>query len=192
MIEYRIEDDFDIDVDGYWDMFFSEDYAARMWPAIDIQYELVELERKGEGKDETIHRIQKLTPIRDIPAVLKKVVSGAIAYTEHNEFSRAKSEMTTKTVPSFLAEKLDTQGVYSVVAGGRRPLQADLAGPLQVHDSATGQEGRAADRRRGQGELSAGDRLHPQVPRRAHQGLTDTHIRTIRPSLRPIPGPGKR
>jgi len=118
MIEYRIEDDFDIDVDGYWDMFFSEGYATRLWPAIDIQYELVELERKGEGKDETIHRIQKLTPIRDIPAVLKKVVSGAIAYTEHNEFSRAKSEMTTKTVPSFLAEKLDTQGVYSVVPAG--------------------------------------------------------------------------
>jgi hypothetical protein len=118
MIEYRIEDEFDIDVGPYWDMFFGDAYGTAMWPELDIDCKVVEFRREGSGETETIHRVQKLTPRREVPAILKRIVGNAIAYTETNDFVRAKSEMRTVTVPSFFADKVDTAGVYRVVAAG--------------------------------------------------------------------------
>ena len=122
MIEYEIVDEFATTPDKYWDMFFSEEYNLALWKHLDIEWELVKFERTGEGQDEVIHRIQRLTPKRDVPAALRRVVKGAVAYEERNVFHRSKSSMETVTIPSFFADKFEAKGVYELVAKGDNKL----------------------------------------------------------------------
>ncbi len=113
-MEYRIEDPFEISAEGYWEMFFSDEYNAGLWPALDIVRERLSFEREGEGPTLRIRREQRLTPQREVPSFIKKLVSGAITYVEKNEFSAAKSEMRTITIPGFAADRITTTGVYRV------------------------------------------------------------------------------
>jgi hypothetical protein len=114
MIKYRIEDEFETTVDGYWEMFFSDDYNDGLWEFLDIDREQVEFRKEGEGADEVIHRRQKLVPRREVPKVLKKVVGDAIAYEEVNVFRRKASTMEVTTIPNFLSDKFDAKGTYEV------------------------------------------------------------------------------
>ncbi|MCA9650979.1 MAG: DUF2505 domain-containing protein [Myxococcales bacterium] len=111
-MEYRIEDTFDASAERYWDFFFSEPYNAAMWPALDIKWELLVLERKGEGPSLEIHREQRLTPRREVPGFIKKLVDGAITYVEKNDFVAAKNTMKTVTIPGFAADRIRTEGIY--------------------------------------------------------------------------------
>jgi len=121
-MEYRIEDTFDVSADVYWDFFFSEPYNAAMWPELDIKWELLELTREGEGATLRIHREQRLTPQREVPRFLKRIVSGAITYVEKNDFVRADNVMRTVTIPGFAADRLRTTGTYRL----------EVLGPTQV------------------------------------------------------------
>ncbi len=117
-MEYRIEDTFDVSTEGYWEMFFSPEYNEALWPAIEITWELVRLDREGEGAALRIKREQRLTPQREVPGFLKKLVKGAITYTEKNEFVAANNAMRTVTIPGFAADRLKTEGTYRLEALG--------------------------------------------------------------------------
>jgi uncharacterized protein DUF2505 len=111
-MKYTIEDTFDVSAASYWETFFSEEFNRAMWPALDITWEPISLERKREGESLEIVRVQKLTPKRELPALVQKFVKGALSYTERNEFKARENSMRTKTTPSFMADKIDTYGVY--------------------------------------------------------------------------------
>lgn len=111
-MDYRIEDDFDVSASRYWDVFFDDNYNQALWDQLDIGWEMLSLERKGEGDDLVIERRQRLTPRREVPALLSKFVSDKIAYTEHNVFKARDNAMKTITTPSFMADKIVTEGVY--------------------------------------------------------------------------------
>ena len=111
-MEYRIEDEFDVGAQRYWDVFFDVAYSTALWETLDIGWELLLLERKGEGADLVIERKQRLTPRREVPGFLSKFVADKIAYTEHNVFTAKTNVMKTKTTPSFMADKIVTEGVY--------------------------------------------------------------------------------
>jgi hypothetical protein len=117
-MEYRIEDDFDVSAERYWEVFFSEDYNAALFPALDIDWQLISLDRQGEGKDLVIRRKQRLTPRREVPAIVAKFVKGAITYVEDNVYTAAKSSMTTVTTPNFAADRIDNHGTYRIEALG--------------------------------------------------------------------------
>jgi len=111
-LKYRIQDTFDTTATHYWEVFFDEEYCRVLFDHIDIAWELLELEREGEGEGLVIRRAQRLTPRREIPRVMRKFVEGAIAYTEHNVFRASDNSMQVRTVPSFLSERVTAQGVY--------------------------------------------------------------------------------
>ncbi|MEX1362596.1 MAG: DUF2505 domain-containing protein [Nannocystaceae bacterium] len=111
-MEYRIEDTFECSAEHYWGFFFSEPYNAAMWPTLDIEWELLELQREGEGAELRIHREQRLTPQREVPGFIKKLVDGAITYVEKNDFVAADNAMKTVTIPGFAADRIRTVGVY--------------------------------------------------------------------------------
>ncbi len=117
-MEYRIEDEFDVSTARYWDVFFDETYNQALWDSLDIGWELLSLERRGEGDALVIERRQRLTPRREVPGFLSRFVSDKIAYTEHNVFTAAKNAMKTVTTPSFMAEKIKTEGVYRLEPRG--------------------------------------------------------------------------
>ena len=111
-MEYRIEDTFDCSAERYWEIFFSKEYSAGLWPALDIKHELLVFERKGEGPELRIHREQRLVPQREVPGFIKKLVSGAITYVEKNDFVAADNAMRTVTIPGFAADRITTTGTY--------------------------------------------------------------------------------
>ena len=118
MIEYEIIDEFATTADRYWDMFFSDAYNAALWAHLDIEREQLEFRREGEGPGEVIHRVQRLTPRRDVPSALRKLVKNAIAYEERNVFRRSDSAMEVVTVPNFFSEKFTAKGIYRIEAAG--------------------------------------------------------------------------
>ncbi len=118
MTRFKIEDEFEIGADAFWDMFFSKDYGQAMNDAIELKWELLEFERSGEGADERIHRVQRLTPKREVPKMMKKFVDGAISYTEHNEWRRGDGHMSVNTIPNFMADKISSGGDYRIEARG--------------------------------------------------------------------------
>ncbi len=111
-MRYRIEDGFDVSTDRYWDMFFDETYNTALFEHLGIDRELIELTRTGEGLDRSIHRRQRLTPRREIPAVLQKFARGAVSYVEDNRLILASNAMEVVTTPSFLADKFTSRGTY--------------------------------------------------------------------------------
>lgn len=113
-MEYRIEDTFDVSAERYWEMFFSEEYNAALWPALDIGREQLSFDRQGEGAQTRIHREQRLSPRREVPKIIAKLVSGAITYVEKNDFVAANSEMKTVTIPGFAADRITTTGTYRI------------------------------------------------------------------------------
>ncbi len=114
-MEYTIRDTFDVSADRFWEVFFSDAYNAGLWPAIDVDYKQLEFERTGEGKDLRIIRAQELTPHRQAPKVVQKMVSGtAITYVEKNDFTASTSSMKIVTIPNFAADRVDNHGVFRV------------------------------------------------------------------------------
>jgi hypothetical protein len=111
-MEYRIEDTFDASAERYWEIFFSDEYSAGLWPALDIVRELLVFERKGEGPSLRIHREQRLVPQREVPGFIKKLVGGAITYVEKNDFVAADNAMRTVTIPGLAADRITTTGIY--------------------------------------------------------------------------------
>ncbi len=123
MIEYEIIDEFPTTPDAYWDMFFSDAYNEALWRELDIEREILEFRREGEGAGEVIHRTQLLTPKRDVPAALRRVVKGAISYEERNLWRRRDNSMEVTTTPSFFAEKFKAKGIYRLEPVGTDRLR---------------------------------------------------------------------
>lgn len=117
-MRYRIADEFDTTVARYWDMFFGDDYNDGLWPALDMGYERVSFTREGEGDDLVIRREQILTPRRELPGFMKKLVQGALTYREKNVFRARDNRMEVETIPSVLADKIVSAGTYWLEPAG--------------------------------------------------------------------------
>jgi hypothetical protein len=113
-MQYVIENTFDVSAKRYWEVFFSEDYAAGLFPHLEIDWKLLKFEKQGEGDDLVIIREAELTPHRQPPKVLQKLITTKIKYVESNVYTASKSEMTTKITPNFGADRVSNGGVYKV------------------------------------------------------------------------------
>lgn len=117
-MEYTIEDTFDVSRDRYWEVFFSDEYNAALWPHLDIEREVTKFDKRGEGDDLVIEREARLTPHREVPKALQKLISGTISYVEKNDFRARDNAMHTVTIPSFAADRIDNHGTYTLVELG--------------------------------------------------------------------------
>ena len=117
-MKYGVEDEFAVSAERYWEIFFSEEYNAALWPVLKVDWDLRRFEKKGEGKDLVIDREAELTPHRQPPKALQKLISTTIKYVEVNHYVAAKSEMSTNITPNFMADRITNKGVYRVVPVG--------------------------------------------------------------------------
>jgi hypothetical protein len=130
-MDYRIEDDFDVSAERYWDVFFSDEYNTAMWAALDIEHQLLSLEREGEGDSLVIRRKQQLTPKREVPALIAKFVKGAITYREENVFTKSNDTMKTVTISNILPDKIVNTGVYRLETLGPNKVRRVWEGICQ-------------------------------------------------------------
>lgn len=122
-MQYTIEDTFDVSAAHYWDVFFSEAYNQALWPALDIDWQPLVFERTGEGDTLVIVREARITPRREVPRVLRSLVSASVSYVERNEFLAATGRMDTRITPSFLADRIDNHGSYRLETIGSRKVK---------------------------------------------------------------------
>lgn len=111
-MKYTIQDTFDVSAPKYWELLFDENFNAELWPYLEVEWELLEFNRTGEGDDLVIERKQKLTPKRQMPKVMQKIAGGQIWYVEHNLFVARDNKMDVKATPSVAADRIDNHGVY--------------------------------------------------------------------------------
>ncbi|MBK6921982.1 MAG: DUF2505 domain-containing protein [Deltaproteobacteria bacterium] len=130
-MKYTIEDTFDVSAAHYWSVFFSDEFNRELWPALDITCEPLSLERTGEGDALEIRREQRLTPRREVPAIIQKFVKGGFSYVEKNHFKARENLMRTVTVPSFMAEKIQTHGTYRLEPLGESRVKRVWEGTLE-------------------------------------------------------------
>lgn len=117
-MHYTISDDFDTSPEHYWEVFFDEAYGAELFKKLRVGREVLEVKREGEGDGLVIRRKIKLSPQREVPPLVQKFVKGAITYTEQNVYTARTSSMDVVTIPGFMADALQTRGVYRVQALG--------------------------------------------------------------------------
>lgn len=118
MIEYEIIDEFLTTPERYWEMFFSDAYNVALWQTLDIERKVIEFRREGEGQEAVIHRVQRLTPRRDVPSALRRLVKDAVSYEERNVWRAKDNCMEVVTIPNFFADKFTATGTYRLVGKG--------------------------------------------------------------------------
>ena len=131
-MKYTIEDVFDVSAPYYWQVFFSQEFNEALWPALNIEWQLLQLDRRGEGDTLEIDRAQRLTPKRELPAFMEKLVKGKLSYVEKNVFKARDNLMRTTTTPSFMPEKIDTHGIYRLEVLGPHRVKRIWEGNCEV------------------------------------------------------------
>lgn len=121
---FKIDHDFDIDTEGYWQVFFDEGCMKDLYRELRIDFQVAET--KDDGK--ILRRVVKLRAQREIPAMFKAVV-GDLSYTEIDTFDRPRSSMQVVVEPAMMKDRFDMRGVYSVAPLGpgrcRRTFEGD-------------------------------------------------------------------
>jgi hypothetical protein len=131
-MKYTIVDEFEATPQRYWEVFFDEEYNRRLFEALRVGREVLEVRRAGEGDALEIHRKQRLTPQREVPALLQKFIKGAVAYVEDNHFRARTNAMSVVTTPSFMAESIVTRGTYRLEVAGPRAVTRIWDGEVTV------------------------------------------------------------
>jgi len=90
----------------------------------------LEVKQEGEGEALVIRRQIKLTPQREVPALIARFVKGAITYTEQNVYTARTSAIDVVTIPGFMADALTTRGVYKVQALGPNKVRRTWDGDV--------------------------------------------------------------
>lgn len=121
-MKYTITDDFKTSAKRYWEVFFDDAYNEALFRHLRIGRQVLECTREGEGDSLVIRRRQILTPQREAPKIFKKLIKGAISYTENNTFTARDNRIQVETIPGFAADKLTTRGTYRI----------EVLGPEQV------------------------------------------------------------
>jgi|SRR5690606_20441019 len=111
-MEYTIEDIFDVSATRFWDVFFDPAFDAALWPALDIDCEVLRFDRTGEGPALEIRRELRLTPRREIPRMLRSFVTSAVSYVQSDHFRARDNLIETRTTPNFMADRIDNHGVF--------------------------------------------------------------------------------
>ncbi len=109
-MKFRVEHTFEgIDLPAYEQLYFDEEFNAALCAATSLDRTLVS--RKLEGN--TLRRVSRIVPHRAVPAPIAKVLGGAqLSYVEHVEYELESYVAHWHIEPSFLADKIETYGVY--------------------------------------------------------------------------------
>ncbi len=136
---------FDCSTDRYWDLFWDDDVAKRLF--LDgLSFRAFSILQKGE----TDRRL-KLQPKMNLPGPVEKLLGASFAYEEVGVLDRVRGEWTWK-MKSPLGDKLRTEGTIRVEALGEGRIkrtdnvliEANVFGLGTVIESSAEKELRAA------------------------------------------------
>jgi Protein of unknown function (DUF2505) len=125
---FSIVHEFDCDATTYWEIFWDEAFNADQYPKLGCGRKLLLKEDKGE----TLIRDQEVSPEREVPAILRKFMAGALRYHEHGVFKKPLGPLDVTIKTPALGERFEMRAQYVVtdIAPGR--CRRDFRGECTV------------------------------------------------------------
>lgn len=120
--------EFDIDPQGFWELFFSEAYEADLYKRLKMKSRVV-TERKDEGN--ILRRSQKMEPELAIPSWAASVIKET-GYTEHDIYYKDRSSMDVRIEPAMMKDRFQFTGVFSVKPLGAGRCRREFTGEVKV------------------------------------------------------------
>jgi hypothetical protein len=127
-MDFRISHDFDIDPQGFWELFFDEKFEEAMFKHIGMRSRTVK-ERRDTG--DKLIRTQKLEPDMPVPSWAQSLITST-GYTEYDVFDKAASKMDVRIEPEVMQSRFKMGGVFSVTPLGPGRCQRTFVGDIKV------------------------------------------------------------
>jgi hypothetical protein len=90
--------------------------------------EILELDDRGDE----LYRKCKVTPRRQLPALVKRFVSGSLHYIETQTWRKRDDEIAFEIQPSFLGGRVQVHGTYRLEPIGPDSIRRRYAGRVSV------------------------------------------------------------
>jgi len=92
------------------------------------QREVLETSDRGD----VLYRKHKVTPERQLPALVKPFVSGPLHYIESQTWTRSADEIVWEIQPSLLSGRVRVHGSYTLASVGPAAIRRRYAGTVSV------------------------------------------------------------
>ena len=120
--------EFDIDPQGFWDMFFSQPYEEELYKRLKMRSRTV-LEHKDEGN--IVRRTQRMEPELAVPSWASSVIKDT-GYTEYDVLDKASSKMSVRIEPMLMKERFQMTSTFTVTALGPGRCRREFAGDIKI------------------------------------------------------------
>ena len=127
-MNFSFQHEFDVDVAGFWKLFFSEEFGKELYSKLGMKTRNV-LEFNDDGK--VLTRVQKLEPSTALPGWASSVI-GDISYVERNRLEWSKNVMEVVIEPSSQRERFDFKGNFAVTPLGPNRCKRSFDGAVKV------------------------------------------------------------
>lgn len=127
-MNFSFAHEFDIDVAGFWKVFFSDEFSTELYKQLAMKSRTVS-EFKDDGK--TLTRVQKLEPSTPLPGWAQSVI-GDISYVERNKLDWSKNAMDVVIEPVAQRERIDFKGVFAVTPLGDKRCKRTFEGSVKI------------------------------------------------------------
>jgi len=122
-MQQRLEHTFGVDPKRFWQIFlFDERYERDLYDHLELTIEHKSLTREGEGPDLRATREIHLTPDRNIPGVLKRLIRGTTLVKERGYFDAGARRMEIQVELPVIGPLVSFGGVYSWPPGNDSPF----------------------------------------------------------------------
>ena len=127
-MNFSFAHDFDIDPQGFWDLFFSKPYEEDLYKRLKIRTRTV-LEHKDEGN--LVRRTQRMEPELAVPSWAASVIKDT-GYTEYDVLDKATSKMAVRIEPMLMKERFQMSSSFNVTPLGPRRCRREFAGEVKI------------------------------------------------------------
>lgn len=128
MREHNLDATFPLAPDAFWQLFLVDDaFRDAFYAHLALELEHLDIKTHGEGDDLVIERDIEMTPRRDLPGFLKKVLAGASKVREKGRYSARERTYSVEIVLPVIGRRVDFTGVYSWPASERETQRHWLA-----------------------------------------------------------------
>jgi hypothetical protein len=104
-----------VSVENYEKLYFDEPFNEALCVAVRLFRTLDSFEQR----DDSIHRAVTVGPDREVPGPVAKVIGAKkLLYTEFVDYQRGHYQGTWKTIPTALADKVESHGDFQFIPQG--------------------------------------------------------------------------
>ena len=127
-MNFSFAHEFDIEPQGFWDLFFSQPYEEELYKRLKMKTRTV-LEHKDEGN--LVRRTQRMEPELNIPSWATSVIKDT-GYTEYDVMNKATSTMEVRIEPALMKDRFKMHSTFKVTPLGPGRCRREFAGELRI------------------------------------------------------------